>query len=35
LWPRILIEESTLKRDLDGYADYMRRVKHRIIPGLL
>jgi protein-S-isoprenylcysteine O-methyltransferase Ste14 len=35
LWPRILIEESTLKRDLDGYSDYMRRVKRRIIPGLL
>ena len=35
LWPRILIEESTLKRDLDGYADYMGRVKYRIIPGLL
>ena len=35
LWPRILIEESALERELDGYGDYMRRVRYRIIPGLL
>jgi len=30
--PRILIEEATLKRDLDGYSDYMTRVRWRIVP---
>jgi protein-S-isoprenylcysteine O-methyltransferase Ste14 len=32
--PRILIEERQLKRDLDGYADYMSRVRTRVIPYL-
>jgi protein-S-isoprenylcysteine O-methyltransferase Ste14 len=30
--PRILIEETTLKKDLAGYADYMTRVRWRMIP---
>lgn len=30
--PRFLIEEKTLKRELAGYADYMNRVKCRIVP---
>ena len=32
LLPRILVEEDTLKNDLDGYADYMERVPYRLIP---
>lgn len=31
---RILDEEKVLARDLPGYADYRRRVKYRLIPGL-
>ena len=31
LW-RLLDEERILARDLPGYADYMRRVKHHLIP---
>jgi protein-S-isoprenylcysteine O-methyltransferase Ste14 len=31
LW-RLLDEERILTRDLAGYAEYMRRVKHRLIP---
>jgi len=30
--PHILIEEATLKKDLEGYADYMTRVRWRIVP---
>ncbi len=30
--PRILIEEETLSRELDGYEAYMQRVQYRIIP---
>jgi protein-S-isoprenylcysteine O-methyltransferase Ste14 len=33
--PRIAIEEATLSRDLEGYADYQARVRWRILPGLL
>ncbi|MDZ4760041.1 MAG: isoprenylcysteine carboxylmethyltransferase family protein [Alphaproteobacteria bacterium] len=32
--PRILVEESVLRRDLTGYADYQRRVRIRIFPGV-
>ena len=32
LLPRILVEEDTLKNDLDGYAAYMERVPYRLIP---
>ena len=32
--PRMLVEEATLKRDLQGYAEYMQRKKHRLIPGI-
>jgi protein-S-isoprenylcysteine O-methyltransferase Ste14 len=31
LW-RLLDEERILSRDLAGYSEYMRRVKHRLIP---
>lgn len=31
---RILNEENVLKRDLAGYADYCRKVRYRLIPGL-
>ena len=34
LAPRAVFEERLLKRDLPGYADYMRRVRYRLIPGL-
>lgn len=33
IW-RILNEENVLKRDLAGYADYCRKVRYRLIPGL-
>jgi protein-S-isoprenylcysteine O-methyltransferase Ste14 len=29
---RAILEESTLKKDLRGYADYMAQVKYRLIP---
>jgi protein-S-isoprenylcysteine O-methyltransferase Ste14 len=31
---RILNEEKVLCRELEGYADYTRQVKHRLIPGV-
>jgi protein-S-isoprenylcysteine O-methyltransferase Ste14 len=34
LLPRAVMEERTLKRDLPGYADYMTRVRVRLIPGI-
>jgi protein-S-isoprenylcysteine O-methyltransferase Ste14 len=34
LAPRAVFEERLLERDLPGYADYMRRVRYRLIPGL-
>ena len=34
LLPRILIEERQLTHELDGYADYMSRVRTRVIPGV-
>jgi protein-S-isoprenylcysteine O-methyltransferase Ste14 len=32
--PRILVEEAALRRDLPGYADYLSRVRTRILPGV-
>jgi len=32
--PRAVFEERLLERDLPGYADYMRRVRYRLVPGL-
>jgi protein-S-isoprenylcysteine O-methyltransferase Ste14 len=32
--PRAVAEERLLARDLPGYADYMKRVRWRLIPGL-
>jgi len=31
---RILLEEKTLEKELDGYAEYVKRVRYRLIPGL-
>jgi protein-S-isoprenylcysteine O-methyltransferase Ste14 len=31
---RILDEETMLRQELDGYADYMRTVRYRLVPGL-
>ena len=33
-WPRIMIEEATLRRELSGYAEYQSRVRARIVPGM-
>jgi protein-S-isoprenylcysteine O-methyltransferase Ste14 len=32
--PRAVMEERLLKRDLPGYANYMTRVRYRLIPGI-
>jgi protein-S-isoprenylcysteine O-methyltransferase Ste14 len=32
---RIAIEEAHLRASLPGYADYARRVRGRLVPGLL
>jgi protein-S-isoprenylcysteine O-methyltransferase Ste14 len=32
--PRAVCEERLLKRELSGYADYMTRVRYRLIPGV-
>ena len=32
--PRAVFEERLLERELPGYAEYMKRVPHRIIPGV-
>jgi protein-S-isoprenylcysteine O-methyltransferase Ste14 len=29
---RAILEESALRKDLRGYADYMTQLKYRIIP---
>ena len=34
LVPRILNEESVLKRDLKGYTEYIQRVRWRVLPGI-
>ena len=34
LVPRILNEEKVLERDLDGYREYMHKVRYRLIPGI-
>jgi protein-S-isoprenylcysteine O-methyltransferase Ste14 len=31
---RILDEENSLERNLSGYAEYMRRVQYRLVPGV-
>jgi protein-S-isoprenylcysteine O-methyltransferase Ste14 len=31
---RIPNEEEVLKRELPGYADYMQKVKYRLLPGV-
>jgi len=32
--PRAMFEERLLKRELPGYADYMKRVRYRLLPGV-
>lgn len=32
--PRLLNEEEVLTRDLPGYAEYMGKVKYRLLPGI-
>ncbi len=32
LWGRVTVEERTLRELLPGYADYITRVRHRVIP---
>lgn len=34
LMPRAVAEENMLKQRLPGYADYMTRVRYRLIPGI-
>jgi protein-S-isoprenylcysteine O-methyltransferase Ste14 len=34
LAPRAVLEERMLKRELQGYGDYMARVRYRLIPGV-
>jgi protein-S-isoprenylcysteine O-methyltransferase Ste14 len=31
---RILDEETMLRQELDGYTDYARNVRYRLVPGL-
>jgi protein-S-isoprenylcysteine O-methyltransferase Ste14 len=31
---RILDEETMLRQELDGYADYARNVRYRLVPGV-
>jgi protein-S-isoprenylcysteine O-methyltransferase Ste14 len=34
LVPRIFNEEKVLQRDLEGYREYMQKVRYRLIPGI-
>jgi protein-S-isoprenylcysteine O-methyltransferase Ste14 len=34
LWIRTLLEDRTLAAELPGYADYARRTRYRLIPGI-
>jgi protein-S-isoprenylcysteine O-methyltransferase Ste14 len=31
---RAVMEENTLRQELQGYDDYMHQVKYRMIPGV-
>jgi len=31
---RTALEDATLQRELDGYADYARQVRYRLVPGI-
>lgn len=33
--PRMLIEETTLRRELTGYEEYMTRIRWRLLPGVV
>jgi protein-S-isoprenylcysteine O-methyltransferase Ste14 len=32
--PRAMFEERLLEQELPGYADYMKRVRYRLVPGV-
>jgi len=32
--PRMIIEEQTLASELEGYEDYLKRVKYRLLPKI-
>lgn len=34
LLPRMIIEEATLRRELEGYDEYLSRVRSRLVPGI-
>lgn len=31
---RTVLEDNTLKKELDGYKDYANRVRYRLLPGI-
>ena len=31
---RTLLEDRTLRRELEGYAEYAARVRYRLVPGV-
>jgi protein-S-isoprenylcysteine O-methyltransferase Ste14 len=31
---RVVIEERTLREELEGYDEYMAKVRYRLIPGI-
>jgi protein-S-isoprenylcysteine O-methyltransferase Ste14 len=31
---RIIMEDNTLKQELEGYTEYTEKVRYRIIPGI-
>jgi protein-S-isoprenylcysteine O-methyltransferase Ste14 len=31
---RTALEDGTLQRELNGYADYARQVRYRLVPGI-
>ena len=31
---RIILEEKTLEKELEGYVDYRQKVKYRLLPGV-
>jgi protein-S-isoprenylcysteine O-methyltransferase Ste14 len=33
--PRVMIEEATLRRDLEGYDEYLSRTRWRLLPGVV
>jgi protein-S-isoprenylcysteine O-methyltransferase Ste14 len=31
---RTALEDKTLQKELDGYSDYVKQVRYRLIPGI-